>query len=580
MPSHYSLGISAYAHDSSCALLRDGKLVAMAEEERFNRKKHTMDFPVQAIRFCLNREGISIEDISDFSFFWQPWLELRGNLAHFLRFFPSSLNLLNAPSGGDLKFLERLGKMFTVASEIQSIFHLNKKPHVRFVEHHLSHAASTFYLSGFEEAAILTIDGRGESTSTMFSHGGPKGIEKLLEIRVPHSVGHFYAAVTQYLGFRPFFEEWKVMGMSAYGTDRYVEDFSDLIHWNVEGTYQLNLDYFSFHSHGQKAWLSHKFFEKFGSARDRAGDYGQHEFDIAFALQRTVERLGISLARRLKEITGLKHLCVAGGVSLNCLMNREILGKSGFESVFFQPVANDAGTSLGAALFTYNEKRLGALQQKLEHVYFGPEFSNQEIEIALKASGVNFRFSEDVFSETAGRIAQGKIVGWFQGRMESGPRALGNRSILVDPRRAEMKDKLNANVKRRESFRPFAPSILAEKCSEYFELPGEVLSPYMMLIGNVRPEKKDRIPAVTHADGTARIQTVSENENPRFWRLIKEFEKLSGVPVLLNTSFNENEPIVCTPEDAVRCFLRTNFDVLAIGDYLVEKVAEGDGNAG
>ncbi len=571
MSGHYTLGVSAYAHDSSCALLRDGRLLAMAEEERFSRKKHTMEFPEQAIRFCLKHAGISINEVTDFAFFWQPRLELKGNVGHFLRYLPSSLNLLRSPSSDNLKLLDRVIKMDGIGHEIQERFQLPTTPRVNFVEHHLCHAASTFLLSGFEEAAIFTVDGRGESTSTMFAKGYANSIEKMVEVPVPHSIGHFYAAITHYLGFRPFFEEWKVMGMSAYGRNTHVSAFADLIQADERGLYRLNLDFFQFHTHGQAAWLSEKFYERFGPPRGSEGVYSQDDYDIAFALQRTIERFGVALSRRLKELTGSRNLCVAGGVSLNCLMNREIVDKSGFEHFFFQPVANDAGTSLGAALYSYYQTRPKAPRERMKDVYQGPEFSSDEIEAALKKENVEYRKAADIYKETAEKISEGMIVGWFQGRMESGPRALGNRSIVVDPTRKEMKDRLNSKVKKRESFRPFAPSVLAAKCSEYFELPKNVDSPYMMLIGNVREDKRSKIPAVTHADGTARIQTVSETDNPRYWRLIREFEKISGVPVVLNTSFNENEPIVCTPEDAIRCYLRTDFDVLAIGDFIAVK---------
>lgn len=570
---HYTLGIGAYAHDSSCALLRDGVLLSMAEEERFNREKHTMSFPERAIRFCLEREGIQLSDVADFAFFWNPLRELTGNLGHVARNFPASLNLLRAPSGGDLKFLERVVRMRGAGRELQLRFGLPLQPKVAFVEHHLCHAASAFLPSPFEEAAILTVDGRGESTSTMFSRGRGNRIEKLREIAVPHSIGHFYAAITHYLGFTPFYEEWKVMGMSAYGTDRYVREFANLIHLDSAGGYRLNLEYFRFHTHGQSAWLSPAFHAKFGAERGRGKPYGQDDYDIAFALQRTIEKAGVALARRLREETGLRSLCLAGGVALNCLMNREIVEHSGFESFFFQPVANDAGTSWGAALYSYFQGRERAPRQRLENLYYGPEFTDQQIEAVLVEAGVSYHRSQDICRDTAVKIAEGRIVGWFQGRMESGPRALGNRSIVVDPTRPEMKDKLNAQVKRRESFRPFAPSVLAERSREYFELPKGIDSPYMMLIGNVRPEMRSRIPAVTHADGTARIQTVTEQANPLYHRLIREFDRIKGVPVVLNTSFNENEPIVCTPAHAISCFQRTDFDVLAIGNFLVEKKA-------
>lgn len=573
MAPRYTLGIGAYAHDSSCALLRDGVLIAMAEEERFNRKKHTTLFPEHAIRFCLSRANLRIEDLADIAFFWNPARELTGNLRHVLRHFPRSVNLLRAPSGGELRFMERIAKMHGVGEELRRRFGGSRIPKVNFVEHHLCHAASAFLPSPFEEAAILTIDGRGECTSTMFARGEGARIRKLREVSVPHSLGHFYASLTHYLGFVPFHDEWKVMGMSAYGTPRYVKDFEELVHAGEDGTFRLNLEYFRFHTHGQSAWLSPAFFGRFGPERGKGKPWDQDDYDIAFALQRTLEKVGVALARRLRELTGLSNLCVAGGVALNCLMNRAIVERSGFDGFFFQPIANDAGTSWGAALYAYYQGRESAPRERLENLYYGPEFSAAEIEEALREAGVPFSRSPDICREAAVRIAEGKIVGWFQGRMECGPRALGNRSIVADPTRPEMKDRLNSMVKRREGFRPFAPSVLAERQKEFFSLPGGLDSPYMMLIGDVRAEVRGRIPAVTHADGTARVQTVTEQANPKFHRLIKEFDRIKGVPLVLNTSFNENEPIVCTPRDAISCFLRSGFDVLAIGDFLVEEKA-------
>lgn len=568
----YTLGISAYAHESSCALLKDGRLCAHAEEERFNREKHTAAFPENAIRFCLKREGITFEEISDIAFFWDPGKEVSGNLGHFLRYFPASLNLLRAPSGSaELGFLARNRKMRAVGEEARRRFGLKQAPAVRFVEHHLAHAASAFFPSGFEEAAILTIDGRGESTSTMLSVGRGNKIEVLKEIRVPHSLGHLYAAITDYLGFRPFFDEWKVMGMSAYGRPTYAQEFEQLLRFDAQGLYELNLDFFSFHTHGQNAWLNAKFLETFGPRREINAPYTQHHYDIAFALQRIVEKTGVNLAKHLHSISGLPNLCLAGGVVLNCLMNREIVEHSPFREFFFQPIANDAGTSYGAALLRQHQELGAPRQEVFTSAYWGPDYSNEAIESCLRAAGIKYRRSGNVAAEAAAEIAKGKIVGWFQGRMESGPRALGNRSIVVDPRQAGMKDKLNARVKKREPFRPFAPSVLEERVFDYFEMPKRQLSPYMILTGRVKSEQRARIPAVTHADGTARVQSVSRSTNPRYWELIREFEKLTEVPVLLNTSFNENEPIVCTPEHAVACFQRTEFDTLAIGDFIVSK---------
>lgn len=568
----YILGISTYAHESSCALIKNGKICALGEEERFNREKHTSKFPINAIRYCLEKEKITFDDIEAVTFYWVPLKELTSNFGHFVKYFPTSIKLLKAPSGSDeVKFFQRIRAMLNLGKDLQQKFSLNAPPKVHYIEHHLCHAASAFFVSPFEEAAILTIDGRGESTSTMMSVGKGNKITKIKEIQVPHSLGHLYASLTHHLGFKPFFDEWKVMGMSAYGKDTYVKEFEDLLRFDSDGIYALNLDYFSFHTHGQALWLSEKFRKKFGPPREKNGDYSQHYYDLAFALQKLVEKAGVQLAQHLQKITGLPNLCMTGGVVLNCLMNREIVKQTTFQDFFFQPIANDAGTSLGSALYHYHQNLEKPRNFVFDSVYWGPEFSNDEIEMALMKSGVKFWKSDRVEAETARYIADGKIVGWFQGRMECGPRALGNRSITIDPTRPEMKDKLNARVKRREGFRPFAPSVLEERWKDYFVLPKDQKSPYMILIGDVKEGVGEKIPAVTHADGTARVHTVNKNINPKYWKLISEFEKISGVPVLLNTSFNENEPVVCTPEQAINCFERTEFDVLAIGDFIAVK---------
>lgn len=568
----YILGITSFAHESSCSLIKDGCIKAVMEEERFNREKHTWKYPRHAIEHCLAGEGISIYDVDHITFFWNPYKEICGNAAHVLRFFPKSLNLITAPSGGDaLTFSVRVAAMSRIGQEIKDHFNLERPPKVHFIEHHLAHAASAFFVSGFKEAAILTVDGRGESTSTMISVGKGNKITKLNQIQVPHSLGHLYAAITDYLGFKPFFDEWKVMGMSAYGKDTFRDVFENMVHFTDDGEYRLNLKYFLFHTHGQSRWVSDFLIKKLGPKRGRNDVYEQRHFDIAFGLQKIVEQAGVQLARGLFKMTGLPNLCLTGGVVLNCLMNKKILEETDFQDFFIQPIANDAGTSLGSALFFYRQILGQNHCERFSSIYLGPAYSNEEIEKVLIKKGIHYKKCADIAKETAFHVAQGKITGWFQGHMEAGPRALGNRSIVGDPRDASMKDRLNARVKKREFFRPFAPSILEEKVEEYFVIPKKQLSPYMILIGDVKEKKRAVIPAVTHADGTARVHTVNKDINPRYWQLIHEFEKITGVPVLLNTSFNENEPIVCTPEDAVNCFLRTDFDVLAIGDFLVIK---------
>ncbi len=568
----YILGLSSYSHESSAALIKDGAICSLIEQERLNREKHTWKFPKEAIEACLKRQGIGWPDIAHVTFFWNPVAEIKGNLLHVLRYFPASLNLLAVNSGGEeLTALRRLALMRRVGQELKEAFQLPSVPPVHFVEHHLAHAASAFFISPFDHAAIITWDGRGESTSTLLSIGDGNKITKVKEIKVPHSLGHLYAAVTEYLGFKPFFDEWKVMGMSAYGNASLVGAFHDLVHLKKNGEYELDLEYFQFHTHGQGRWVSQAFLNKFGPARKSGHSYEQRHFDIAAGLQRVVEKTGVHVASHFYELTKIPNLCMTGGVALNCLMNKEIIRHTPFTNFFIQPIASDAGTSLGSALYYHHQELNQPRREIFESAYLGPEFTDEEILAALKQKPLFYKKCDDIAKETAPHIAEGKIVGWFQGRMEAGPRALGNRSITVSPLDPTMKERLNGRVKKREFFRPFAPSILEERVHDYFWMPKEQLSPYMILTGDVRPEKRGIIPAVTHADHTARVHTVNKKVNPRYWQLIAEFEKLTGVPVLLNTSFNENEPIVCTPQDAINCFSRTEFDVLAIGDYLVTK---------
>ncbi len=568
----YILGITSFAHESSCALIKDGQIRFLIEEERLNREKHTWKYPSHAIEACLAREGITIDDVDHITFFWQPHREIIGNIGHVLRYFPASLNLLSAPSGGDeLSFLQRVRLMSTIGGQIQKQFGLFRPPKVNYVEHHLCHAASAFFVSGFKEAAILTADGRGESASTVMSVGRANRIEKIKEIKVPHSLGHFYAAITDYLGFKPFFDEWKVMGMSAYGKDTLLPVFEDMLILTEDGGYRLNLKYFNFHTHGQAKWVSDHFVSRLGPKRQKSEGYQQRHFDVAYGLQRVIERAGVHLANALHQRTQLPNLCLTGGVVLNCLMNKRIIQETPFKDVFIQPIANDAGAALGSALYHYHQTLGRPRISVFDNVYYGPEFSDDEIENVLREKGVLYCKTSSIARETAQHIADEKIVGWFQGRMEAGPRALGNRSIVVSPLTAGMKDRLNARVKKREHFRPFAPSVPEERAKDFFRLPKNAKSPYMILVGDVLEDKRSVIPAVTHADGTARVHTVDRQVNPKYWELITEFGKITGVPVIINTSFNENEPIVCTPEHAVDCFLRTEFDVLAIGNFLVTK---------
>lgn len=572
--NHYILGLCCYSHESTVSLINNGKILYVFEEERLNREKHTWKFPLNALKLCLERANIGIDDIETVTFFFKPQKEILGNMFHVLRYFPKSLNLiLGGSSGGaELGALQRIHLCSAIGEKLTQSLGAKKKVKVEFIEHHLAHAASCFYVSEFQKASILTIDGRGESTTTLLAKGDGIELDKLQEIPVPHSLGHLYAAVTDFLGFKPFFDEWKVMGMSAYGTPVLLNDFRKLVRLSQKDLFRLDLNYFSYHTHGSSRWVSDNFIKNFGPKRAANTEINQRHFDLAFALQRVVEETGVFLAKELyKKNPGVKNLCMAGGVALNILMNRKILEETEFENVFIQPLANDAGTSFGSSLYHWHH----TLKKQREYVfsspYLGPEYSEQEILEALNQRSLPYKKCENIAAESAQIVANGQILGWYQGAVESGPRALGNRSIIADPRDPKMKERLNLRVKRREFFRPFAPSILEEHTSEYFDLPKGIQSPYMVMSALVKDSKREVIPAVTHADGTARPHTVSKIVNPRYWNLINEFKKITGVPVVINTSFNENEPIVCTPLEAIDCFMRTDFDALALGDYLVLK---------
>lgn len=567
------LGLSAYAHEASACVLRDGIPVALVEEERVNRQKHTWCFPEGAIIEVLRIAGASVEDIDIVTFFFRPWNELKGNLRHFVLNLPRSARLLSQRNGrDDLPFFERFRSMTGLRRHLRETFPgIRPSVTVQYIEHHLAHAASCFHISPFDRAAILTVDGRGEDVTALAAVGEGNRIEKRREWLVPHSLGHLYAAVTDFLGFKPFFDEWKVMGLSAYGTERRCGAFKEIVACTSDGGFSVDLDYFRFQTDGRDNWTSRKFQDSFGAPRLPHEDLDQRHCDIACALQRRIEEVGVHMATHLRAQTRLNSLVMAGGVVLNCLMNRKIVEDSGFKNFFFQPVANDAGTSMGSALYYHHAVLDRPRTFTFQSSYLGPEYTDVEIEAVLKASSVRYERSPNIAARCAALIAEGMVVGWFQGRMECGPRALGNRSIVADPRRADMKDILNARVKKREWFRPFAPAVLAEKAGAYFRLPAD--SPYMILVGDVLDEMKDRIPAVTHKDGTARVQTVHRSTNPLFWELISEFEAITGIGVVLNTSFNENEPIVMTPSHAIDCFLRTEFDALGIGNFLVRKTA-------
>ena len=595
----YILGLSRH-HDSAAALVRDGEVVAFAEEERLNRVKHFGGFPTQAVRYCLDQAGITLGDVDHVAYFWQRWPELLHGVRHVVRY-PSTLAALwpgqgraGAASKGLLgtltsdgtqshyddydvggALLLHMARTFTLPQTLRRALNYSGplKLKVHLVDHHLAHAASSFIPSGFDEAAIFSADGIGsDGTCTLLAVGRGTSIRELRRVKFPHSLGAFYSVVTEYLGFYPTCDEGKVMGLAPFGTDRYVKDFRGMVHLGPKGAYELDLSWFAHHLTG-KHRVSAKFVDRFGPPRPRVrAPIEQHYADIAYALQVTLEEVGLHIARWLHQETGLTNLCVAGGVALNSVMNGRLLLETPFTNFFAHPAASDAGTAAGAALYV-SSRVLGTTPRRpTSSIFLGPEFDEATMEQSLIRAGLPYTRPADIARHTAERIAAGQIVGWFQGRMECGPRALGNRSILADPRSHESKPRLNEKVKHRELFRPFAPSALLERAGDYFA--SDYPSPVMLLVFDVLEHRRAEVPAITHVDGTARVQTVSRADNPTYWGLIKSFEEITGVPMVVNTSFNDNdEPIVCTPDDAVRCFLKTGLDGLALGPFWVDRPA-------
>ena len=560
----YILGITISVHDSAACLLKDGELVAACEEEKFTRNKHTGEFPFRAIKFCMEREGISIDDISYVAYSQVPWL-----------FWPSKLGYALLNPKGAINFLKKEIFWYSLNYEKTRVWidrfkdAAGAKKHYKeiFVEHHLAHAASACLLSHFDESAVLSIDQRGEWSSTMLAKYSGNKIFKIKEIDFPNSLGLFYLMLTLYLGF-DYNDEYQVMGLAAYGKPRYLNEMNQIMHYTKDGEFRLNKKYLSGH---YKRMYSDELIKKLGPPRKKEEPITERHCDIAASLQITLENVSFKILNYLYKITKSDKLCLAGGVALNSVMNGKIVDNTPFKEVFIQPAASDAGTAVGAALYVHNILLDKPKKLSVNKVYLGPEFSNEKIEKMLKSYNLKYEFLGDNLEPFVAKlISEGKVIGWFQGRVEFGPRALGNRSILADPRRKDMKDRVNLLVKERQSFRPFAPAILEERFDEYFT--GEKNSPYMLLVHGVRLDKKDNIPAVVHVDGTARVQTVSKSANPRFWKLITEFERLTGIPILLNTSFNiKGEPIVCTPQDAIRCFFSSGLDGLVLNNFLLTK---------
>ncbi len=574
------LGINAYHGNASAAIVCDGRLVAAVEEERFNRVKYAAGFPAQAIRYCLREAGLEIKDIDHVAVPRNPYARLGTKLFYALRmpsFARERIKVLAKFTG----ISEALAQTFDIdPAKLAAKFHR--------VEHHQAHLASTFFVSPFEKAALLSADGLGDFASTMWGSGDGNRMKIDGAIAFPHSLGLFYSAVTQYLGFLKFGDEYKVMGLAAYGETAQLDALRDIVRTEGNG-FRLGLEYFTHHRTGpEMSWaeadktpslgklFSEAMERRLGPKRNPEEPLEQRHRNLASALQARLEEVYLGMLKKLGERTGLKAVCLAGGVAFNCVANGKIFDTTGFEQIYVQPAAGDGGLSVGAAYYVWHQILGKPRSFVMDHAYWGPGYTRDEIRHALDTKGLGMSgcqveelAGDNLMQRTAAIVADGKILGWFQGRAEWGPRALGNRSIVADPRRPEMKEILNQRIKHREIFRPFAPSILAESTGEWFEKSHP--SPFMTLAYSVRPEKRDKIPAPTHVDGTGRLQTVTREANPRYWSLIKAFEQLTGVPVVLNTSFNDNEPIVCRPEEALDCFQRTQMDALVLDDFLITR---------
>lgn len=575
----YILGINAYHGDSSACIYQDGKLITATEEERLRRIKHWAGLPTMAVKLCLDTAGITLADVDYITVSKDPKAKFNEKVIYTLK------------KGAILSVLKRKTQesrdVQTIKEDLANAFQLpatKLKAQVQYIEHHRSHLASAFFVSPFEESAILSIDGMGDFTSTMRAVGKGNKMQIIDSVSFPNSIGYFYTLCTQFLGFPHYGDEYKVMGLAPYGKpdDEIIKKLKDVIRLQPNGLFDLNHKYLTRVATGD--WVktvdgipviaqkfSDYFIQKFGKPREKSEELSQYHKDFAASVQKVTEEVIFHLAEDLYKKTGLKNLCIAGGVAQNSVTNGKITDYTSFEKLFVPPAGHDGGTSVGSALYHFHQN-LGQARMSFAHqAYTGSSFTNEEIERFLNEKGVNYQrlSDEQVFALVTDKLLEGGVIGWFQGKAEFGPRALGNRSILVDPRRSDAKDLLNEKIKRRESFRPFAPSILLEHTAEYFEKVDDV--PFMEKVFKIKPEKYSIIPAVTHVDGTGRLQTVDQKDAPRYYNLIATFAQKSGVPILLNTSFNENEPIVNTPEEAYNCYARTKMDVLVLENCVIAR---------
>ncbi|CAN5285218.1 carbamoyltransferase [soil metagenome] len=565
----YILGLTTLG-DSAASLIKDGELIAAVEEERFSRKKHHVGFPFKAVQFCLDYAGITLKDVEHVGLYWKPWV-LRHKFMQAVKSAFVSPDMFRARADrGVAQVSESYLGMFFHAKRLREHFGASDfKFH--FIEHHQSHAASAFFVSPFKTAAILTWDGTGEDTTTLFCHGKDNKIKVLKRIKLPHSLGQFYSAVTNFIGFDMFGgDEWKIMGLAAYGKPKFYDFFTEKVLMTNGKKGDFRYDYKILDHHLAKHYkFPEAIIKELGQPRKPGSELTEHHWNIACSAQKAVEDTAIYLTREIKEMTDEENLCMAGGVAFNSVMNGRIFHETPFKNFYVQPAAGDAGCSLGAALMIWHQKLGNPRKFVMKNAYYGPKFSNEECQKALDKSGLKYETlpDEELLPKLAKMIADGAIIGWFNGRMEWGPRALGARSFVADPRRKDMREILNDKVKLREWFRPLAPSMLEEYGQEIFGV--EHHDPFMITVIQVADEWKEKIPAVVHVDGTARPQMVNKDVNPRYWNLINEFRKLTGIPLLLNTSFNVQEPIVCTPEDAVNTFNNANFDALVLENNLV-----------
>lgn len=553
--SYNVIGISAFYHDSACCIIQDGILKAAVQEERFSRKKNDSALPKKAFLYCLNEAGISIDEIDCIAYYEDPVKKTSRQLW-------SGNHKISVESALDMN----------PNYPVQAIRdQLGYDGPVKIYDHHQSHAASSFFYSGFDSAAILTVDGVGEWATTTYGRGEGVNLNILEEVNFPNSIGLLYSTITNFLGFKVNSGEYKVMGLAPYGSPKFADQIKEMIIMKEKGQYELKLDYFDFIK-GEKMYNDSLEGLLKIPARVPDSEILPVHIDVAKSLQVVLEEIMIEKATYLHELTGEDNLCMAGGVALNCVANGKILSKSPFKQLYVQPAANDAGCALGAAALAYSELTGSALKEPLKHVYLGPKYSAKDVEHLLGATSLKYHDyqdkGEEMLDHAVSQLADGKVIGWFQGRMEFGPRSLGARSILADPRRSEMRDLINAMVKKREGFRPFAPAVLKEHQEKHFELPHD--SPFMLETCQVKSDLD--LPAITHVDGSARVQTVSHETNPRFARLLEKFNEATGCPILLNTSFNvKDEPIVCSPEDAINSFITTNIDCLILEDFLLIK---------